>query len=137
MKIHNNFLITLGIGIVLGAVAIGLIMHDWGRDREPPLYSISSTSEAKATPPSGLLGYDPDALSRLAPPITSGTAALVTRVASRFVCSCGTCGEKRLDICSCDTALKERAFIQEQLDNGRSEKEAAEALNKKYGGLKS
>ena len=50
---------------------------------------------------------------------------------------CGTCGEERLDICSCATAQQERAFIQEQLRNGRSEAEAAEAVNKKYGGLKS
>jgi cytochrome c-type biogenesis protein CcmH/NrfF len=60
----------------------------------------------------------------------------MTRVASRFVCSCGTCGEERLDVCTCETAQAERAFIQDQLRNGRSETEAAEALKQKYGGLK-
>ena len=49
--------------------------------------------------------------------------------------TCGTCGEKRLDICSCATAEQERAFIQDQLRNGRSEAEAAEAVNKKYNEL--
>lgn len=61
----------------------------------------------------------------------------MTRVAARFACSCGTCGEKRLDICSCETAQTERTFIQEQLRSGSSEAEAADAVNKKYGGLKS
>lgn len=60
----------------------------------------------------------------------------MARVASRFVCSCGTCGEKRLDVCTCETAQQERAFIQDQLRQGRSEAEAADALNQKYGGLK-
>lgn len=111
----------LVVGFFIGAVTVGGAALIWNHDSpsrsKPPLRNSYTDVPPAATP----LMLDP----------------AIVRVASRFVCSCGTCGEKRLDICSCETAAQERAFIQEQLRNGRSEAEAAEALNQKYGGLKS
>jgi hypothetical protein len=136
MKPNNNLLAPLGVGFAIGAIAIGTVVLLWHHDREPHHYSIPPASGTTATPitPPAL---DPAQLSRLnstAPPVVDPAVA---RVAARFACSCGTCGEERLDICSCATAQAERTFIQEQLRNGRSESEAAEALKQKYGGLKS
>ncbi len=116
----------LAVGILIGALAVGTAVLVWNTDSPSrsgsafPTYSASipMTSTPLATAPAAV---DP----------------AVTRVAARFACSCGTCGEKRLDVCSCETAQAERAFIQDQLRAGRSEAEAADALNKKYGGLKS
>lgn len=109
----------LAVGFFIGVIAVGTAVLAWKHD-EPRAHPASFTSGTSTTP--------------AAAPILD---AAVFRVAARFACSCGTCGEKRLDICSCGTAQAERAFIQEQLRNGRSEAEAAEAVNKKYGGLKS
>lgn len=136
MKTNNNLLAPLGVGFAIGAIAVGTVVLLWNHDREPRRYSVptaSGTSATPTTPPA----LDSTAFSRLnstAPPVVDPA---VTRVAARFACSCGTCGEERLDICSCATAQQERTFIQEQLRNGHSEAEAAEAVNKKYGGLKS
>jgi len=132
MKTNNDLLTLLGVGFVIGAIAVGTVAFMWNHDR----YSVPPASRTSTTPPASP-GVDSVAISRLGPTMATGIDPAVTRVAARFACSCGTCGEKRLNICSCDTALQERAFIQEQLRNGRSEAEATEALNKKYGGLKS
>jgi cytochrome c-type biogenesis protein CcmH/NrfF len=118
MQSKNTF-IVLAIGILIGAVIVGTAALVWNHDQPSRSYPLYRTADAPTLPT--LPTLDPT----------------VTRVASHFACSCGTCGEKRLDICSCETAQQERAFIQDQLRNGRSEAEAAEALNKKYGGLKS
>jgi hypothetical protein len=111
----------LAVGFFIGVITVGTIVLVWNHDS--PSRSRSSIPTYAASTSSG------------GAPATIGSA--VMRVAARFACSCGTCGEKRLDICSCETAQTERAFIEEQLRNGRSEAEAADALNQKYGGLKS
>lgn len=117
----NKLFAPLGVGIFIGAITVGTIVLVWNHD---------SPSRSRSSIPT----YGSSAPSATAP-ATMDLA--VFRVAARFVCSCGTCGEKRLDVCSCATAQQERAFIQDQLRNGRSEAEAAEALKQKYGGLKS
>ena len=136
MQSNNNLLAPLGVGFAIGAIAIGTVVLLWNHDHEPHRYSVppASTTTATATPSPVL---DSTALSRLSLTAQPVVDPAVARVAARFACSCGTCGEERLDICSCGTAQAERAFIQEQLRNGRSETEAVEAVNKKYGGLKS
>lgn len=128
-KPNNTLLAPLGVGFIIGALTIGTIALLWNHDREPRRYSTpaSETITAPIVPP---------AFSSLGSTAATSLDPAVARVAARFACSCGTCGEKRLDICSCETAQAERAFIQEQLRNGRSEAEAADAVNKKYGGLK-
>ncbi len=135
-KPNNSLFAPLGIGFFIGVITIGTIVLVWNHDREPRHYPDYSASRRDAT-----LNIHPDidsaAFSGFNATASSVLDPAVARVAARFACSCGTCGEKRLDICSCETAQTERAFIQEQLRNGRSESEAAEALKQKYGGLKS
>ncbi len=121
MKNNNHLLAPLGVGFLIGIITVGAVVLVW--NHESPSRSHSSIPTYGTSAPAATA------------PATMDLA--VFRVAARFVCSCGTCGEKRLDICSCATAEQERAFIQEQLRNGRSESEAAEALKQKYGGLKS
>lgn len=122
----------LAIGIFIGAVAVATIALVW-KHESPSRSSIPTygTSMPAASVPSLPLMTTP--LVTAAPT----TDPAVTRIAAQFICSCGTCGEKRLDVCSCETAQQERAFIQNQLREGRSETEAADALNRKFGGLKS
>ena len=136
-KPNNSLFAPLGVGFFIGVITIGTIVLVWNRDREPRHYlSVHSDARRDATP-----NIRPDIDSATFSGFNATASAVldpaVARVAARFACSCGTCGEKRLDICSCETAQTERAFIQEQLRNGRSEAEAADAVNKKYGGLKS
>ncbi len=47
----------------------------------------------------------------------------VIDIASHFLCSCGSCGDKDLVTCSCDTAVREKNFIQDLIQKGY-EKEA-------------
>ncbi|NOG99748.1 MAG: zinc-ribbon domain-containing protein [Ignavibacteriae bacterium] len=62
--------------------------------------------------------------------------AKVFDIASKFVCGCGSCGEESLDICKCNFAVDERAFIREYLENNNSETDIIKAMVTKYGGLK-
>lgn len=133
---NNSPLAPLAVGFFIGALTVGTIVLVWNHDRQPARYSAAPASVPSATPPASPV-LDSAALSRLTTTVATGVDPAVTRVAARFVCSCGTCGEKRLDVCSCETAQQERAFIQEQLRNGRNEDEAAAAVAQKYGGLKS
>ncbi len=135
-KPGNSLFAPLGIGFFIGVITIGAIVLVWNHDREPRHYPAHSDSRRDATP-NIRPDIDSATFSGFNNPASPALDPAVARVAARFACSCGTCGEKRLDICSCETARTERAFIQEQLRNGRSEAEAAEALNQKYGGLKS
>jgi len=135
-KPNNNLLAPLGIGFFIGVITIGTVALVWNHDREPRRYPAAPASGPSATPTAPPV-LDTAAFSGLNSPATPALDPAVARVAARFACSCGTCGEKRLDICSCETAQTERAFIREQLRNGHSESEAADALQKKYGGLKS
>jgi len=116
----NSPLAPLAVGFFIGILVVGTAVVMWRHDAPSDSHSHIPTYAATAP---------------LATSVVADSA--VTRIAARFACSCGTCGEKRLDICSCETAQQERAFLQEQLRNGRNEAEAVEALNKKYGGLKS
>lgn len=136
MKTNNSLLAPLGVGFFIGALTVGTIVLVWNHDREPVRYAAVPAPAASTTPPASPV-LDSAALSRLTSTPTPALDPAVARVATRFACSCGTCGEKRLDVCSCETAQTERAFIQEQLRNGHSEEEAAQALKQKYGGLKS
>ena len=135
-KPNNNPFAPLAIGFFIGVITVGTVVLVWNHDREPRRYSVHTASETSTTP-TAPPALDSTAFSRLNSTASRALDPALARVAARFVCSCGTCGEKRLDICSCETAQAERAFIQDQLRNGDSEAEAAEALNKKYGGLKS
>lgn len=135
-KPNNSLFAPLGVGFFIGVITIGTVVLLWNHDRELRHHPVHSDSRHDATP-NIRPDIDSATFSRFNSPAAPALDPAVARVAARFACSCGTCGEKRLDICSCETAQRERAFIQEQLRNGRTEAEAAEALNQKYGGLKS
>lgn len=134
MKTKSNSLIApLAVGFFIGVLVVGTIVLVWKQDA-PSSSRAAIPSYGVVSRPANTAGQS--AGNSLAVMPAAADSALM-RVAARFACSCGTCGEERLDICSCETAQKERAFIQEQLRSGRSEAEAAEALNQKFGGLKS
>ncbi len=135
-KQSNSLFAPLSVGFLIGVIAVGTAVLLWNHDREPRHHPVHSDSRRDATP-NIRPDIDSATFSGFNNPAAPALDPAVARVAARFACSCGTCGEKRLDICSCETAQTERAFIQEQLRNGRTEAEAAEALNQEYGGLKS
>lgn len=62
--------------------------------------------------------------------------AEVTEIASKFVCSCGTCGEESLELCTCPTAIKERNFIRNSLEKNINYEEVVYQTANKYGWLK-
>jgi cytochrome c-type biogenesis protein CcmH/NrfF len=57
-------------------------------------------------------------------------------LASKFICSCGSCGGKSLDVCPCDTAVEERRVIRKYLEEGHQHDQIIAAVNKNFGGLK-
>lgn len=60
-------------------------------------------------------------------------ASNTLKVAKKFVCSCGTCGEKNLVSCVCGTAIGTKKFIEGNLQNGMSEEEVVELVKEYYG----
>ena len=62
--------------------------------------------------------------------------AKVTDVVSKFICSCGTCGEQPLETCTCNTAIQERQFIRSSLQSGQSAGQVIAAVNSNFGWMK-
>ena len=62
--------------------------------------------------------------------------ARVTEIASKFICSCGSCGEQPLDICRCNTAVQERQFIRSSLQAGNTLDQVTAAVNSNFGWMK-
>ncbi|MFQ6115299.1 MAG: zinc ribbon domain-containing protein [bacterium] len=60
----------------------------------------------------------------------------VLEIASKFNCSCGSCGVTPLETCSCPTANTERNFIREELRKGNSTESVINTVNNIYGHLK-
>ncbi|MBI4417676.1 MAG: zinc ribbon domain-containing protein [Ignavibacteriales bacterium] len=60
----------------------------------------------------------------------------VTAIASRFSCSCGTCGELSLGTCTCGRAIEERTLIRNRVQAGQSDSQIVETVNSIYGFLK-
>ena len=58
-------------------------------------------------------------------------------IASKFVCSCGSCNEESLEACKCATAVEERQFIRDYVERNQKKEEIVFALANKYGFLKS
>ncbi len=63
--------------------------------------------------------------------------AEVFNIASKFVCSCGTCNEESLEVCKCGRAIEERQFIREYVERNQKKENIVFALASKYGFLKS
>jgi cytochrome c-type biogenesis protein CcmH/NrfF len=62
--------------------------------------------------------------------------AKVKEITSKFICSCGTCGEQSLDICTCNTAIQERQFIRNALKSGQPLDRIFAAVNTTFGWMK-
>lgn len=62
-----------------------------------------------------------------------GQDDIVYSVASRFICSCGSCGEEALETCTCKTAVLERDYIKTELQKGKSFNQVVTAVYTKYG----
>ncbi len=54
-------------------------------------------------------------------------------IASEFRCSCGTCGEINLAVCTCETALVEKRYIENSLKTDKSHAQITNQMIKKYG----
>jgi cytochrome c-type biogenesis protein CcmH/NrfF len=100
---------TLSLFGVLFVVVVGLQM--WQKTRTPPESVL--VSEVKSADPK--------------------LEATVLSVASRFICSCGSCGEKPLDTCACERAVEERQFIRNYLQEGQSVAQVIAAVDQSYG----
>lgn len=64
------------------------------------------------------------------------TELKVIEVASKFNCSCGTCGVTPLETCTCATAIQERQYIRNALQNGQTVKKITEEIKNIYGSMK-
>lgn len=62
--------------------------------------------------------------------------AKVREIASKFICTCGKCGEQSLDVCSCNTAVEERKLIRNSLQLGQSSDQVMAAVRSAYGWMK-
>ncbi|MCH8010702.1 MAG: hypothetical protein IIA61_01940 [Candidatus Marinimicrobia bacterium] len=67
-------------------------------------------------------------------PVSSHIFTISTMdVAKQFDCSCGSCGEKNLAICTCPTAESTKQFIETNLSAGLGKEEVVNLVNKVYG----
>ncbi len=64
------------------------------------------------------------------------TEALVMAVAEKFICACGGCPQLDLVECECDAAVRQKNFIREQLQEGRSMEDVIAMVKTTYGGFK-
>lgn len=72
-----------------------------------------------------------------APQPTARPVSLAVRgVASKFLCSCGECGERELADCTCATAVEGREFIDREMERGTPERKLIEMVNGRYGHIK-
>jgi len=55
------------------------------------------------------------------------------KIAGDFRCSCGNCGEKNLAVCTCETALIEKRYIENSLKAGKSHRQITDEVKKIYG----
>ncbi len=120
VKKKNFWGITIGvkpllIAIVVLLISIGIIavVNSWSYKSEDVQYPPESKSSN---------------------PVVE---AKVFDIASRFVCSCGSCGEQSLEKCKCATAVEERQFVRDYLEKKNKPEEIIVALANKYGYLKS
>ncbi len=60
----------------------------------------------------------------------------VYEIASKFVCSCGTCNEESLEICKCERGVEERQFIRDYLQQNQTPNDIVVALANRYGWMK-
>lgn len=59
----------------------------------------------------------------------------VFEIASKFVCSCGSCNEEPLEVCKCARAVEERQFIRDYLEQNQKPDDIVLSVANKYGWL--
>jgi hypothetical protein len=64
------------------------------------------------------------------------TELKVIEIASKFNCSCGTCGITPLETCTCNIAIQERQYIRNALQNGQKVQKITEEIQDNYGSMK-
>lgn len=62
--------------------------------------------------------------------------AKVFEIASKFVCSCGTCGEESLETCKCPRAVEERSLIRDYIQKNTNTSDIVLSVANYYGFLK-
>ncbi len=62
--------------------------------------------------------------------------AKVFEIASKFVCSCGTCGEESLETCKCPRAIEERSLIRDYVQKSTNTSDIVLSVANYYGFLK-
>jgi hypothetical protein len=107
----NPLLITIGVLFI--SITLVAVVNKWFINSEEDRYPIETKS---------------------ANPIVE---AGVFDIASKFVCSCGTCNEESLEVCKCATAVEERQFIRDYVERNQKKEDIVFALASKYGFLKS
>lgn len=60
----------------------------------------------------------------------------VYEIASKFVCSCGSCNEESLEVCKCERGVEERQFIRDYLEQNQKPDDIVVAVANKYGWMK-
>lgn len=60
----------------------------------------------------------------------------VYEIASKFVCSCGSCNEESLELCKCERAVEERQFIRDYLEQNQKTDDIVIAVANKFGWIK-
>ncbi|MEE9463970.1 MAG: hypothetical protein V3W14_00165 [Candidatus Neomarinimicrobiota bacterium] len=63
-------------------------------------------------------------------------SSAVLDIAEDFICSCGSCGERDLVVCTCDTANQEKTYIQNMLNQGNDRSTITTRIEALYGGRK-
>lgn len=102
--------------LIFGGVAVFVLVSNLGGNKTQPGQRVAQPIEAKSADPA--------------------VEAKVLAVASKFICSCGTCGELPLETCGCGTAVQERQFIRSSLEAGQSEDKIIAAVNTSFGWMK-
>lgn len=118
-SINNLKFLWITVGIVIGSIIIASAFD-----------LIFNNSTGKKVPTSW-------AEQKSANPIVE---AKVYDIASKFVCSCGTCNEESLEVCACERAVEERQFIRDYLEqstnNGQRPDDIVYVVANKYGWMK-
>ncbi len=108
--------IKIAAGIIAVVLLYLFMTDDQQQNRRQNIQPVSPVMEKKLSDP--------------------GLENKVMEIASKFICSCGGCGEDPLDECDCETARSERNFIRRLVADGQKAEDIIKAVNMKYGWIK-
>lgn len=104
--------LLIAVGILIVSLLTVALLNNWFVKNDDDLYPKESKSSN--------------------PVVEAG----VFTIASKFVCSCGSCGEQSLEKCKCATAVEERQFVRDYLEKKNKPEDIVVALADSYGFLK-